>query len=68
MAEIDDGGPAFPAQMKDTQRNGTVLTTCYRGMSVRAWLARQALKAGRAAVDAVDQADAVIAALNEELK
>lgn len=68
--QIDDGGPAFPSSVYRTDDPGP-----QRGMTLRAWLAGQALvrlisnpnwngnKVDNAALMAVEAADALIAAL-----
>ena len=40
---MNDGGPAFPAQMKSNSEDGKLVCDCYCGMSLRDWFAGQAM-------------------------
>lgn len=76
--KIDDGGPAFPTG-ETLDANGDIFDYMVRGMSLRAWLAGQAMAGYRAnphdnligadqekvAEWSVADADAIIAALKQ---
>jgi hypothetical protein len=53
MSKIDDGGPVFPFSHKGLTEEGGTWTVYWQGMSLRDWLAGQAL-AGMHARDSYD--------------
>lgn len=64
MKQIDDGGPAFPRSWSESF-GGEIYGNCTDGMSLREWFAGQALASGKTYLEALDEADRLIAALKE---